>query len=165
MLQKGYCLGTLCERTLTSSTLLLHIFLISIYLNHFELHLNIMFESNFYTIYFFEFLVLVEIMRYLSVVHHNVIMLRSNMLFNISTPTQFNISSLTIMLFSSYLECKPKMFLTPYIMTCFPTIITQQSLLYTCYYFLFFLNLKLFFILYNHISNLKIEYLYNHMCN
>jgi hypothetical protein len=137
VLQNGYCLGTLCERKLTLSTLLLHYFLISIYLSHFELHLYIMFKSNFYTIYFFEFFVLVEIMRYLSVIHHNVIILRSNMLFDICTPTQLNISSLAIMLFSSYLECKPKMFLTPYIMTCIPTIIIQQSLLYTCYFFIF----------------------------
>jgi hypothetical protein len=144
MHQKGYCLGTLCERTLTSSTLLLHNFLISIYLSHFELHLNIMLKSDFYKIYFFEFLVLVEIMRYLSVVHYNVIMLRSNMLFNISTPTQLNISSLAIILFSSYLECTPKMFLISYIMTCIPTIIIQQSLLYTCYYF-YFLILEIYF--------------------
>ncbi len=52
-----------CEGSLNFPTLLLYSILISTYLNHLKINLNIIFALNFSIQYLFEFLVLIENMK------------------------------------------------------------------------------------------------------
>ncbi len=82
--QKRYCLGKLCEGELNFPTLLLSINFIFI---------------KIYTIYLFELLVLVEIVKHLNVLHQKDKMFINNTCPNTFSPIQHDISSPTIYLF------------------------------------------------------------------